>query len=152
MRLVFLALALMACGWLPPAAQAAEGRYVNARFGFSICVPAGLVAQGESENGDGQRFEAADGAALIAYAGHNALDETLAARRDATVERLGPASYRSGGRDWFVVSGRRGETVYYARTALRGDVFSSFELTYPRAAAARWDAAAATLSRCFRAR
>lgn len=145
--LLFAAFASMLTG-----ARAAESRYVNARFGYSICVPAGLVGQGESDNGDGQRFEAADGAVLLAYGSANALNETLAARRASLVERLGPASYRSAGKGWFVISGRAGATTYYARVALRGEVFSSFELTYPNAAAARWDAVAAELSRCFKAR
>ena len=130
----------------------AEGRYDNPRFGYAICIPYGLVGQGESDNGDGQRFVAEDGAELIVYGAHNALDETLADRREATLERLGPASYRAAGRDWFVVSGRTGDRVYYVRTTLRRGVFASFELTYPSAAAARWNAAAADLSRCFRAR
>ena len=130
----------------------AETRYVNARFGYAICIPDGLAGQGEADNGDGQRFVADDGAELIVYGAHNALDETLAARREATLERLGPASYRAGGRDWFVVSGRAGERIYYVRTTLRRGVFTSFELTYPDAAAARWNAAAADLSRCFTAR
>ena len=133
-------------------AEAAQERYVNARFGYSICVPAGLVGQAESANGDGQRFDAADGATLIVYASHNALEESLADQRASMIARLGSASYQSGGNDWFVVSGRSGETIYYARATLRGGVFTSFEFTYPHAAAARWDAAARELSRCFRAR
>ncbi|QLP98556.1 MAG: hypothetical protein HZY79_15835 [Rhodoblastus sp.] len=63
--------------------------------------------------------------------------------------RLGPAAYRAGGRDWFVVSGRAADRVYYVRATLRGDVFTTMELTYPAAAAPRWDAVAARLSRCF---
>ena len=32
--------------------------YDNARFGYSIAVPPGFEAQGEADNGDGQRFSA----------------------------------------------------------------------------------------------
>ena len=148
MRLLLVAAALATLS----GAAFAEGRYVNARFGYAVCVPGGLTGQGESENGDGQRFVADDGAELIVYGAHNALGETLEDRRASALERLGPASYRAGGRDWFVVSGRTGDRVYYVRTTLRRGVFASFELTYPSAAAARWNAAAADLLRCFRAR
>lgn len=148
--LIFLAATLIFAA--APGAAQAEERYVNARFGYAICVPDGLVGQDEADNGDGRRFEAADGARLLVYGGHNALDETLADRRAATIERLGAASYQSAGPDWFVASGRAGETIYYVRASLRRDVFSTMELTYPAAAAARWNAVAAQLSRCFKPR
>ncbi|MBD8065544.1 hypothetical protein IC608_08655 [Devosia sp. PTR5] len=51
--LIALAIALLA---LPTWASEA---YVNARFGYAISVPEGLEGQGESDNGDGQRFVAA---------------------------------------------------------------------------------------------
>lgn len=146
MRLILCAAALLAA---TTSGAQAEGRYANARFGYAICVPDGLAGQGEADNGDGQRFVSQDGAELLVYGSFNALDETLAARRAATVARLGPAAYRAGGRDWFVVSGRAGDRVYYVRATLRGDVFSTMELTYPAAAASRWDALAGRLSRCF---
>jgi hypothetical protein len=141
--------AALLCAVATTPGAAAEGRYANARFGYAICVPEGLVGQGEADNGDGQRFVSDDGAELLVYGAFNALDETLASRREATVARLGPSTYRAGGRDWFVVSGRAEDRVYYVRAALRGGVFSTMELTYPAAAAPRWDALAGRLSRCF---
>lgn len=136
---------------LSSSAAFAQSTYTNQRFGYSICIPAGLVAQREADNGDGRAFLAADGAKLIVYASHNALDQTLAQARGDVIERLGPASYRAGGADWFVVSGGASGAIYYVRTSLRRGVFTSFELTYPASAAARWNPVAAQLSRCFRA-
>ncbi len=53
MRALFLlAFALLVT---PALAQGWE-RYDNARFGYSIAVPPGFEAQGEADNGDGQRF------------------------------------------------------------------------------------------------
>lgn len=154
LTLAWLVLAWLGLAWLGlawPAFAQEIGRYDNARFGYSICTPDGLTPQGEAENGDGQTFLSGDGAKLIVYGGFNALDETLAQRRAATIERLGPASYSKTGRGWFVVSGQAGEEIYYVRTSLKGDVFTSFEFTYPAAEAARWNPVAATLSRCFKA-
>ena len=44
--------------------------------------------------------------------------------RRETIERLGPASYLAGQADWFVVSGRSGEAIYYVKTALRRGAFT----------------------------
>tara|TARA_R110002020_G_scaffold418599_1_gene627808 strand:- start:329 stop:796 length:468 start_codon:yes stop_codon:yes gene_type:complete len=53
MRFIFLiALAFL----ISPAFAHGGEQYSNARFGYSIDVPAGFVSQGESDNGDGQRF------------------------------------------------------------------------------------------------
>src|SRR3569833_3369173 len=53
MRLL-LALLLL----LPLPATAAEwSHYTNVRFGYAIDVPPGFVAQGEADNGDGQKFK-----------------------------------------------------------------------------------------------
>ncbi len=148
MRPALLAAAL--CIVAAPAA--AEAIYVNHRFGYSICHPPQLRPQGESDNGDGQTFQSQGGARLIVYGAHNVFDETLPQRRAETVERLGPASYVAGKADWFVVSGRSGDTIYYAKTALRRGVFVSMELTYPTGLARDYDVVAARLSSCFRTR
>ena len=123
--------------------------YRNARFGYSICYPADFTPQGEAPNADGQKFIGPDGATLIVYGGHNALDRSLAQHRRDAAERLGPPRYEAGRGDWYVLSGRSGEQIYYVRTALRRGVFVSMEFVYPAARAARYDALAARLSKCF---
>lgn len=141
-----IALAAIALAFGPAAAQ---DDYVNARFGYSICVPEGFAAQGEAENGDGQMF-LAEGASLRVYGGHDALDQGLSGMRASALERLGPASYDKTGRDWFVISGRGGAQIYYMRAATRNGVFAAFEFTYPKALVERWNPVAAQLSRCFK--
>lgn len=50
-----LALALVLFAAAPAAAQFWT-QYANARFGYSLDIPPGYEAQGESDNGDGQVF------------------------------------------------------------------------------------------------
>ena len=65
---------LMLAG-LAAVCQAADDRwnvYGNARYGFSICYPPSLKAQGEADNGDCNTFKSADGKVRIsAYANYS---------------------------------------------------------------------------------
>lgn len=126
--------------------------YANARFGFSICHPADLRPQGESDNSDGQRFVAADGAKLTVYGANNALEQSIETLYGELVKRFGGrVTYRSLKADRFAVSGfDAGGRVFYAALRARGDQYASFELTYPRSAAAAYDKVAARLAGCFR--
>ena len=55
--------------------KAADDRwnmYGNARYGFSVCYPPSLKAQGEPDNGDGNTFKSADGKVRVsAYANYS---------------------------------------------------------------------------------
>lgn len=136
-----LALALVA-----GSASAAEWEvYRNARFGTTVDVPADVFRPLPApDNGDGQRFESADGrASLTVFAGNNVERRTLrqliqAAESDATGERI---TYRKAGRSWFVISGFRGDDVFYRKLLLSegGRVGHTVELVYPAAEKATYD-------------
>ena len=83
--------------------------YVNDRFGFSLAYPADLfVMQPPPENDDGRTLVAADGAKILAFAGYNVANDTLASKR-TSLKGLDYAltSYNATGKNWFVVSGHR---------------------------------------------
>lgn len=129
--------------------------YGNARFGYSICYPAAMLApQPEAPNGDGRIFTGSDGATLSVYGSNNALDQTLAqafAQAQARETERGAAiSYKATRPGWYVLSGREGDSLFYIRTHFSGDQFKTFELRYPAAVAPRWNPIAARLSKCFR--
>ncbi|WP_295391729.1 hypothetical protein [uncultured Thiodictyon sp.] len=113
--------------------------YQNARFGYSIDYPAGILyPQGEADNGDGQKFLTKDAdASLLVYGSNNALEQTLedvyldAARSGSTDSPKKVVTYKAMKRDWFVVSGVDGERVFYQKTILAGDQFFTFILEYP---------------------
>jgi hypothetical protein len=108
--------------------------YDNARFAYTIAYPADIfVPQGESDNGDGQRFLSKDKRAeLIVYGGYAVEDkDTLQKRyRDATSTHAGeqPAwvvTYKMIKGNWFVASGRAGGRIFYQKTMLKKDPGSS---------------------------
>ena len=111
--------------------------------------------RGESENGDGQTFTAADGAQLIAFGANNVLEKTLAVtvkeRALQLADRNGKITYRAAGNGWAVASGEDGQDgLFYIKTFQRRDQFISFELTYPSKAATTYRAVVDRVSRCFR--
>jgi hypothetical protein len=128
--------------------------YTNVRFQYAVCYPDGvLIPQGESDNSDGQKFHAADGGELVVYGSNNALDERLKERLAATAARLAGASgkvtYQVLKPGWFVVSGRNGATVFYAKTLYSHGQFKSFELSYSEAAASTYEPFIRRLATCF---
>ena len=143
-------------GWLgllvSGTAFAADATYVNARFGYSISYPADLlVAEPESDNGDGRAFHARRGTArMLVWASNNVLAESPAAlARQAERECAGQsASYRLVKPAVAAVSctTSRGD-VFYEKTLIRGDVLTSILVTYPAQEKAAWDAVVARISK-----
>lgn len=128
--------------------------YVNVRFQYSICYPQDLfIPQGEAENSDGQKFVAKDGAKLIAFGQNNALSEPLKQALEDTAARLagtaGKVTYKMIKPDWFVVSGRNGPSIFYAKTLYAHEQFKSFELTYDESSSTVYKPVVKRLAACF---
>lgn len=110
------------------------GHYDNARFGFSIGVPPGFVAQGESVNGDGGTFKTPT-AELRAFAG-NIVDgdfETEVGYEQAGMTDEGFAiTYQVTTPRNASFSGKRGARIFYARLVAicGGQQFMGFVLEY----------------------
>jgi hypothetical protein len=123
--------------------------YSNARYGFSIAYPAGLlIPQGESDNGDGQKFASRDGSAVLTAYGSNRMDRSLreeyqSAQADRTV------TYRLLGRDMFVVSGIAGGKIFYQKTLLRSDAFKTFIIEYDESDRSTFDPVTTRIARSF---
>jgi hypothetical protein len=133
MRLLF-ALLLM----LPlPATAASWGHYTNVRFGYAIDVPPGFVAQGESDNGDGQVFKTPT--ATLTVFGGNVMEadfEADVAARERLSKQDGWAiTYQVSTSQKASWSGKRGGRVLYGRmiALCGGQQFGSFELVYSSA-------------------
>lgn len=131
--------------------------YTNVRFQYHVCYPADLmVSQGESDNSDGQKFVAHDGANLIVYGSNNALDSSLKDRFAETASRLhgasGKVTYKVSKGDWFVISGQNEQSVFYSKTIYNShdDQFKAFELTYDRTASAVYEPLIGHLAECFK--
>lgn len=114
--------------------------YKNARFGYSIYYPSGLFTAGQPpENGGGMTFTSRDGRAKIVVFGVNNA-EKLSVRdyRRVLLDEFGgydKLDYSPIGQTWFVLSGYRGENIYYQKVmfSCAGGVISVLSMTFPTA-------------------
>jgi len=109
--------------------------YTNAKFRYAICYPQDLlVPQGELDAGDGQTFLANDGAKLTVFADYAVRDVSLKDRLKWTTSELagasGIVSYKVIKPGMFVISGRTGQNVFFAKATATLGKFKEFELTY----------------------
>ncbi|HEY9668779.1 MAG TPA: hypothetical protein V6C91_18365 [Coleofasciculaceae cyanobacterium] len=133
-------------------------RYYNSRFNYSVAYPSSLlIPQGESQNGDGQKFLSKDKSiTLLVYGSHNALNQQLAElyrtqSRSATREHpTRVVTYKTHGNDWFVVSGYENGKVFYNKTILRNGDFKVLEIQYKKSLQPKFDSIAAEISKSFK--
>jgi serine/threonine-protein kinase len=129
--------------------------YFNDRFGTSIEYPSRFKPGRPPDNNDGQSFTAGDGAQLAVWGSFNALEHDVAGleaflREDPKEgEKI---TYRAAGKNWLVLSGTRGDRLFYKRYLLshRNEVENAFEISYPAALASAYDPIVARLSKSLR--
>ncbi|MBJ7534206.1 hypothetical protein JDN40_08825 [Rhodomicrobium vannielii ATCC 17100] len=138
-RAVLTGLAAAAATVASGAARADDWKaYHNPRFDFSFEYPGWFAAADTSENSDGSRFEAKDGAAILAYGSWNAMDENplTIEQHEAFVrgnDDYSDLTYRFADAKTLVLSGLRGDTVYYEKYLLvrDNDLILNLQITYP---------------------
>lgn len=123
--------------------------YHNARFGYRIDYPATLTPWPEAGNGDGRRFVSADGqTVLTVYAAFNAYE---ASDGDPLTQdwQLAQNTWRQQGATFslsrklstgYVLSGQVHGHIFYEKTVLRANTFTTFSWEYPSARKAVMDA------------
>ena len=148
-----LAIGLLAIAVPTAAAPAYPNTYVNARYGYSIAYPSDLKPQPESENGDGRVFRSADGSVEArVWGAYNTSGQTPAELAgEAASDCTSAPSYGRVAATFIAISCRAGANILYAKTLIRGDVLTAFQITYPAAAHARWDAVVTRMSGSLRA-
>ena len=115
--------------------------YTNARFGTSVTFPRDIFVDRlpPPANSDGMTFTAADRASLAVYGSYNALEQTPAQLADFSSEGMN-VTYRKVGKDWVVLSGHDGNSIFYQRLEFgRSGVIHAFLLKYPATAKAKYD-------------
>jgi serine/threonine-protein kinase len=129
--------------------------YVNDRFGTSIEYPSRFRPGRPPDNNDGLSFTASDGATLAVWDSFN-IDELDIKALEADIsegrvkgERI---TYRASGKNWFVLSGTRGDSLFYSRYLLshRGEVKNALEIVYPAALTSAYDPIVARISKSLR--
>jgi serine/threonine-protein kinase len=113
--------------------------YVNDRYGTRLDFPDVFVPDAPPENGDGRRFQSAD-ASMEVYAWSNSDGETAASLEQRLVGAEGytEVTYSPSGRDWLVLSGYRGDTIFYEKYFFRGDTVQGFGMEFPAAEKPRY--------------
>lgn len=112
--------------------------YFNGRFEFCVDYPSNFLRpQGESENNDGNVFATANGTGEMRVSGmYNVLDESIAeAFKSATVmnqyyDADHQITYKAQKGNWFVISGKYFESIFYVKTILKGDTFYTISFEY----------------------
>jgi hypothetical protein len=129
--------------------------YQNDRYGTTIDYPGTFKPLPPPDNDDGRRFKSADGAHFAVYAVFNVMDFNVDTFRDDTVKHLDAGSvvtYQASGNNWFVISGTKGDDVFYERHRLtyRGEMAESFVISYPAKLKAIYDPIVARMAKSLR--
>jgi hypothetical protein len=154
------ALATVLIGGLYPALTAAQqggwNSYENARFGYRALYPDFLIPREESENGDGRKFLSGDGTVkLIVFGAYNVENMSIEEYRRTLLNEFkghGNIGYGPRGNSWFVLSGLRGDSIYYEKVlfACGGSIVNAFALTYPQNRKQDFDAIVTGIEKSFR--
>ena len=93
------------------------------------------------------------------FASFNALDYSLAQYRDSVLKNLDAGSVvtyqaqgRTDGNDWFVISGTKGDDIFYEkhRLSYRGEMIEGLIISYPASMKATYDPIVARMAKSFR--
>lgn len=107
--------------------------YVNDRFGTRLEVPANLFTPAEPPaNGDGRRFTSED-AVLEIFAWRNVDSETALSLKQRLVGAEGytNVTYSPSGNQWLVLSGFRGDRIFYEKYFFRSGNVHAFGIEFP---------------------
>jgi hypothetical protein len=129
--------------------------YFNSRFGTSIVYPSRFKPGRPPDNNDGRSFTADDGAQLAVWGSLNVEERDLPGLEAFLRENAKEGekiTYRAAGKSWLVLSGTRGDKLFYARYVLshRNEIENAFEVSYPAALAATYDPIVARISKSLK--
>ena len=124
-------------------------------FGTRIQYPASIFTPaGQPETGLGQRFERADGRAVLSiYARPNKAGETPRTYLRKNLRVKSGLDYVRIARSFFAISSERDDVILYSRCNFSGGargVIHCFDLKYPREEKRSWDAVVTRISLSLR--
>jgi hypothetical protein len=135
-RAVLSVLAVIALTTVALSAEA-WGRYINARYGYGVDIPAGFSPVNEADNGDGGVSRSNDGRSQLSVWGANLLLDPLSTdvqdRVEGAVREGWDVSYKKITDRWANWSGERDGRIFYARAIIlcHDDQAGFFQLEYP---------------------
>ena len=116
--------------------------YQNEKLGFSVRYPAGVLhPAGEVGNGNGRTFEASDGSAsMLVYGTEGSSPDKLRRRFDEQLDNPDlNVTYQTRGDGWYVLSGYRGDHIFYERVEARDNTFKVVRIFYDRSRKSAFD-------------
>jgi hypothetical protein len=128
----------------------------NPEFGFSFSYPKTMFSQVPGERPSFHYFASTDTASkFLVGAWDNRNGTTPEEFKRWLVANAGgydEVTYRPGGRSWFVLSGYRGEQIYYEKVMFScgGRVANVYAMSYPTAQRARYDSVVERMEDYFR--
>ncbi|MCB6176705.1 hypothetical protein LHP98_01005 [Rhodobacter sp. Har01] len=129
--------------------------YQNGRYGTFIEYPSSyFTPDALPTNGDGRSFASVDGQArFYVFAQWNvlALDEAGLIAEDKKLMPDAQITYERAGPGWYVLSGLKGADIFYRRVLVEwpDGLVRVFEISYPQARAAEFDATVTYMSQSF---
>ena len=131
--------------------------YRSERFGYSLLFPGGMLEQrAETPDGRGVELRSKDGVVrLKALAVDNSDNISIGEYRAAILREFSASNqlkYGPMGQSWFVLSGARGDSIYYQKVlfACGGRIINAFALTYPEQQKREFDSVVTTIEKNFR--
>ncbi len=135
-------------------AQPAYATYVNARYGFSVRYPRSLKMEPPPEIGDGRSFDARDGFKMDVWGSNIDVDfhnDTLKGNlTQARHEDFTHVTYQATGRNWYVLSGTKGDKIVYEKTYLGKGSLNTLSISYPVKLKAKYNKIVTTISASFK--
>jgi hypothetical protein len=130
--------------------------YEVPEFGTRVQIPAGIfIPAGKPREGSGQRFERADGRAVLSiYSRPNNMGESPATylRQNLRVDRSA-LDYERIARSFFAISLERNGVILYSRCNFSSRAHAAihcFDITYPQEEKRSWDAVVTRISLSLR--
>lgn len=128
--------------------------YVNARSGASLSYPEDLFEPlPPTDGGENRRFVSRDGHAELEFIVlPRAPGQTPRSLQQSLIDQpgYGEVTYRPRGRSWFVLSGYRGDRVFYDKYMFTGDSIQAFAMAYPSSHRHVYDPVLETIEDNFR--
>jgi hypothetical protein len=156
-------LAALAIHLTTAGAAADELRYTtyhNDRFGTTIDYPPEIfpVRERAPVNDDGRAFDSADKKARFVTNGawnteDDAIEDLFATEQKFLVDDGVKVTYAKVGDDWFVVTGVKGDEIYYERFLLsyQNQIINKFHIEYAASKRALYDPIVSRMARSLRA-
>jgi hypothetical protein len=142
----------------------AYDQYCNARFGYCIDYPTGVILpQPESGNGDGRIFTNKKGEEILRVFGRNNIDPdggqisiqqqykedvNQIKAKNATGENI--ITYQKLGKTFFVISGYKKGKIFYQKTIMKDDTFAYAMLQYDKSDKAIFDKVSERIFKSFK--